>query len=338
MMPQPDLRANERSTDLAERARVAANGETLGTVPPLAMLRAFEAFGRMGGIRKAAELLGIDHAAVSRHLRALEAFVGTALIDRAGSAHQLTDDGARYHRAISAALADIATETRLLRRRSDGRLTLWCVPGFAFQWLAPRLSSFSDANPDLALELRPSDTPPDFQTNQIDGDIRYVRDGDAPASAETRLIELARPAMFPVCSPAYLAEIGGSVLGAAAFMDMRLLHEENDLEWRLWFAAQRSPPNADVLPGPRLWHAHLVLDACRAGRGVALANEFLLGDDLIAGRLVRLASPGSPFAEVRLGAYTLTIRRDRWTDPGIARFRSWIEQVMRENGKGSPVT
>lgn len=303
-------------------------------VPPLAMLRAFDAFGRTGGIRKAAEALGIDHAAVSRHLRALEDFVGTALVDRdAPGGHALTEEGTRYHAIVAGALAEIAGETRRLRRRGDGRLTLWCVPGFAFQWLAPRLSSFGDAHPDIALELRPSDSPPAFQTSQVDADLRYVRDGDAPPPADARRVELARPPVFPVCSPGFLAGIGAPLADAAALAGLRLLHEESDLEWRLWFAAQRVTPADDVLPGPRLWHAHLVLDAARAGRGVALANAYLLGDDLAAGRLVRIAPMLGAFAEARLGGYVLTGRRDRWNERSVASFRHWIEQAIRDSAE-----
>jgi len=315
---------------LAEPGEFPSGEDVVDGMPPMAMLRAFDAFGRTGGIRKAAERLGIDHAAVSRHLRALEAFVGTALIDRGGGTSRLTDDGARYHRVISAALADIAAETRGLRRRSDGRLSLWCVPGFAFHWLAPRLSSFSDAHAEIAVELRPSDTPPSFKTSQVDGDIRYHWD-DGPPPAETRRIELARPATFPVCSPAYLAEAGGMIADAAAIMDLRMLHEESDLEWRLWFAAQGVTPVVDPIAGPRLWHAHLVLDACRAGRGVALTNRFLLGDDLAAGRLVRLTPQHGAFAEARLGAYTLTIRRDRWAERDVTCFRHWLERSVQDS-------
>lgn len=305
-------------------------------IPPLAMLRAFEAFGRRGGVRKAAELLGIDHAAISRHLRGLETFVGATLIDRTGGVHGLTDEGARYHHAISAALADIAAQTRLLRQCGDRRLSLWCSPGLAAEWLVPRLNRFSDTNPDIALELRPSDTPPSFLTSQVDGDIRYIKAGDPPPPAETRRIELAQPTIFPVCSPSYSATIGGCVADCEAMLALRLLHEEGDLEWRLWFAAQGLTAPAEILPGPRLWHAHLVLDACRAGRGVALANDFLLGDDLATGRLVRLSAMGAPFTEPRLGAYMLTVRRHRWGDRGIARFRRWIEQAMRAKVSGDP--
>ena len=62
--------------------------------------------------------------------------------------------------------------------------------------------------------------------------------------------------------------------------------------------------------GPRLWHAHLTLDAARRGQGVALTNLLLLNDDLQTGRLVQIETqPAS--VEVRFGAYVFRARRDR---------------------------
>lgn len=49
-------------------------------LPPFAALRAFEMVGRVGGIRRAASLLAIDHTVVSRHVRALEEWVGVPLV------------------------------------------------------------------------------------------------------------------------------------------------------------------------------------------------------------------------------------------------------------------
>src|SRR3546814_5500103 len=66
---------------------------------------------------------------------------------------------------------------------------------------------------------------------------------------------------------------------AADVMNLPLLHEDNDQEWRHWFLAQGvSPP--ERLPGTRLWHAHLALAAARSGHGVVLSNRLLLGDEL----------------------------------------------------------
>ena len=78
-----------------------AFGETKMTdqrlLPPLAALRAFEAVGRLGGIRRAAKELTIDHAVVSRHIRSLEAWVGVQLLVRSSTGYTLTEPGELYH-------------------------------------------------------------------------------------------------------------------------------------------------------------------------------------------------------------------------------------------------
>lgn len=104
------------------------------------------AYGRSGGIRRAAALLCVDHSAVSRHLKALESFVEASLIDRK-AASGLTAAGQRYHTAVSQSLSLIEAETSHLRQSRRDKLTLWCVPGLAFQWMLPRLRDFTDAHP-----------------------------------------------------------------------------------------------------------------------------------------------------------------------------------------------
>jgi DNA-binding transcriptional LysR family regulator len=84
--------------------------DKLRDFPSFGSLKAFELIGRLGGIRKAAIALGIDHAAVSRHLRNLEDWAGTPLLDRCrGESTRLTPIGVRYHTRISAALCEIAS-------------------------------------------------------------------------------------------------------------------------------------------------------------------------------------------------------------------------------------
>jgi len=303
------------------------------SVPSFAMLRAFDAFGRAGGIRKAAAMLGVDHAVVSRHLAALEAFVGTALIERTQGTRGLTNDGAEYHRRIAAAFDEIAGATQLLRKRDDRQLLIWCSPGFAYHWLSPRLSQFVAGDSPIAVELRPMDYGPDFAINEADGDIRYVRGGDAAPPPGCRWIELASPAVYPVASRGFAEAVQNRLHSARDLLGMRLLHEESDAEWRMWLESQDIAMSSASIPGPRLWHAHVMLDAARSGQGVALANDFLARNDLRSGQLVRLEPSDEPFAPAVLGGYRFTARADRWNNAFVARFRNWLAQAT-ENPHG----
>src|SRR5690606_13612087 len=305
--------------------------ENRKTLPPFAALRAFEAVGRLSGIRRAAQTLGLDHAVVSRHLRALEDWAGTRLVDRTQGSAVLTPEGLRYHIRVTKALAELCDATNeLLSRNNERRLSICCVPGFASAWLAQRLKLFQSANPELELELRPTDEGPDFMRYEADVDIRYVS-GPQPISASTtssgvRRFEIARPPVWPVASPECLAALP-KITQASDLLKAPLLHEESHDQWRHWLSVNGVTP-PEQLPGPRLWHAHLPVEAARRGQGIALANPFLLGDDLSTGRLVDPLAEISP--PVALGAYVFTARADRWQAPAIVRFRHWLKKAVAE--------
>lgn len=310
------------------------------------MLRAFEAVGRLYGIRRAAQALGLDHAVVSRHIRALEEWAGVRLVGRTNGNIGLTVDGARYHLRISAALLDIASATaELVGRTHEQSLRIWCVPGFASQWLSWRLPVFQAANPDLELELHPTDRSPDFDSYEADMDIRYVA-GSEPISGSivtggVRRFEIARPSVLAVANPGCAAALQ-PVLHAADLLKSPLLHEESDHQWIAWFAAHGVDCKG-ALRGPRMWHAHVAIEAARRGQGVALANHFLLGDDLATGQLVQLFPAALPGPASALGAYVFAARADRWQSSGVTRFRRWLKTMigatpLAHNRRPVPVT
>ena len=300
------------------------------SIPPFAALRAFEAVGSCGGIRRAAAALSIDHAAVSRHLRALEQWTGMTLIDRGSGAHgNLTEQGRAYHGRISAALAEIALATTdLMRREDDLRLRLWVAPGLASEWLSGRVGDFMREHPAVELELQPSDTPPAFGANEADAYLHYIIDAQREELSPTlRTVEIARPVILAVASPGLVAA-SPPVSTPADLLDRTLLHEASSDQWRRWFD-QHGVADVGRLSGPKFWQGHLTLAAARQGQGIALANTLLVSDDLASGRLV----PVGPFPDVFLGSYNFTTRRDNWRATAIAAFRRWLENAVARSDK-----
>lgn len=298
------------------------------TLPPFATMRAFEAVGRLSGVRRAAQALNLDHGVVSRHLRSLEEWAGVRLINRIDGKTVLSAAGARYHTRISAALAELSdASNELLLRNENSRLSICCVPGFASEWLISRLRAFEAVNPGISLELHPTDHSADFTRYEADVDIRYIA-GNEPLSRASlsgvRSFEISRPPVYAVASPDLAADLS-HVQTPADLLTAPLLHEENETQWRAWLTEHGVTTTDRVLRGPRLWHAHLTLEAARRGQGVALANPFLLGDDLTSGRLVRV--PAECSHHVTLGAYVFFARADRWQAPAIVRFRHWLKNA-----------
>lgn len=314
------------SRDGSGSRRFDVASELRHSMPSFAAVRAFEAIGSYGGIRRAALALSLDHAAVSRHLRGLELWAGVPLVDRTpGAGGRLTPEGARYHARISAALLEIARAGAELTRSDDHAFRIWCAPGLASEWLTARLGNFADLFPDVELELQPTEAVPDFAAREADVHIHYVKDIDRSPYSDivTRSAEVFRPPILPVATPEFL-ERTGMPTSAADLLGSTLLHESSVDQWRRWFAAHGIEAG-DALAGPKFWHAHLTVAAARRSQGIALANIFLVHDDLEAGVLREVEGP----ARVNLGAYVFTARHDRWRNKLVSGFRNWLDKAVR---------
>jgi len=297
-------------------------------LPPFAALRAFEVLGRTGGIRRAGVELGIDHTVISRHVRALEDWLGVALVDRVGGRLVLTEAGRAYHARVSASLHDLIAATRDVQAAgaSDG-VRLWAVPGFATQWLSDQLADYERSEPGIAVELRPTDVCANLGQFEADADIRFYGDDwlPRPGGPGLQALELARPPLMIVASPALAATL--KLNTPHDLLTAPLLHEEHHEQWRAWLTQNGVPVDHTLerpLPGPLLWHAHLAIAAARQGRGLALASHYLVGRDLADGALVELAVPGT--TPVMIGSYWFVARADRWSSPAIARLRKFLRQ------------
>lgn len=302
------------------------------SIPPFEALRAFDAVARLGGVRKAAQELHRDHAVVSRHLRALEDWTGTKLIERTPAGAMLTEEGKQYHQRIAGAIDNIAEATiDLIKRNQQNSLNAWCMPGFALHWLVNHLSSFEKANPSLDIELRSTHEEPDFSRQEADVDIRHVPlfgpEKDLPPNV--RSIEIASPAIIPVASPDYLAS-HDPIEHPRDLLKHQLLNEEDFDNWRIWFAQYELFDEAEF-SGPRLWDGHMTLAAARRGRGIALTNPLVAADDLAQQKLVEVGKHNDNFKCVKLWSYWFVARCDRWHSPPVKYFREWlISKVAKE--------
>jgi DNA-binding transcriptional LysR family regulator len=160
--------------------------------------------------------------------------------------------------------------------------------------------------------------------------------GDVPERPATlRSMEMARLPTIPVASPDYLAahpDIGKP----EDLLVQELLHEEDFDAWQVWFAACGIEGELE-LSGPRLWHGHMTLAAARRGRGVALSNRLVAGEDITSGRLTEIGTDNPAFPPVTPWAYTFGARADRWDARPIRRFREWLmDAITDELRTGQP--
>lgn len=310
----------------------AKSPQRQGGLPSLSALRAFEATFRLGGVRKAAEALGMHHAAVGRQLKNLEAWAGIPLLVRTRGKINLTREGQRYHRRISSAFGEMELATRQLRGLDQGGpLRVSCSTGLAIEWLTGEMPDFEREHPQFAVQIKPSDDPADLRAYEADVNLHFYRD-DAPdrgLGSGLKAQELVRPRVLVFASPTLAATLP-PIQSPVDLVDIVLLHGSTDDVWRSWLTFH-GVEVGEQLPGINCWHPHMAIAEARRGRGVLLASRFLLKQDLERGDLVELEVPGA--FRTAYGAYAFVAREDHWSTPSVAAFRRFVQRrmVMLEN-------
>lgn len=284
-------------------------------LPPLNALRAFESAARHNSFTGAAAELNVSHAAISRHVRALEARLGVTLFIRASRGVALTPAGDEYLRAVSAAFDEIAAATSALTTPEEPQIRVNAHPAFAARWLLRRLDGFRRTHPGYAVALEA--TPSLVDLMRDDADLAICNGEATPPRMVDELLVRAR--LIPVCAP-QLVETNRK-LAPAELKNFVLLHDEEDgSTWRRWFEAAGVEP-AGTTRGVRILESGLAIDAAIAGQGVALADDFLVADDIAAGRLVCVCAVALSAPDCNYYLRSLPAARRR---KPVAAFRSWL--------------
>ncbi len=285
-------------------------------IPPLNALRAFEAVARHLSFTGAADELGVTQGAVSQQVKKLEAHLGLLMFRRVHQGLLLTDAGQTYLPVVRDAFDGLALGTRNMQSRERGGvLTVSVSAGFATKWLVPRSHRFYERHPEIDLRISTSQEHINFARGDVDLAVRHG-DGIWP---DLDAVCLMAENVFPVCSPALAEEPGG----LKAPIDLRhhiLLRSWRPDYWPRWFAAAGAAGAVDTTRGPAFNDHSNAIQAAIDGQGVALGRTALVGDDLLAGRLVR------PFERVIPAdiAYWIVCPKGTAGRPKIVAFRDWL--------------
>lgn len=287
--------------------------DTPAKLPPLGMLRVFEAAARCGSFSVAAKELHVTHSAVSHQIRALEAQLGFALFHREGRGVQLTLAGLELANRVNEALCDLGRSVALLRQRvNPRRLTVTTMPSFAARWLTPRIGAFIEREPDIELNIVTTSNVLDFARDGIDVAIRFGY-GNYPGLDAALLM---RDEMLVVASPALLGERRPQ--RPEELRQWPLLRSDGEF-WRDWFErAGLDWPEPQT--GLYFNDSALVLQAALDGRGIALTRRSLCQREIDAGQLVQLF----PLTLPNSRAYWFVTPAGVAPTPLAQRFREWV--------------
>jgi LysR family glycine cleavage system transcriptional activator len=286
-------------------------------------MRALEAAIRHESFSLAAQELGITQSAISHQIKDLEIKLRVPLFRRLARQTVPTDDARLLGRAIRTGVSTIQTAVeKIMNREDDNAIVISALPGFAVQWLFPRLIDFDERHPGISVSLGTSGRLSDIAAGEADMAVRYGR-GNYRGVVVEKLLD---DHMFPVCSASFLAEHGPIDSPAALLSHTLLIDDTRNIDgveptWQSWFELAGEPfmPRADF---KKFGQSNMVIQAALAGRGVALGRSALVVDALAERKLVIPVDRAFPSG---FSHYLVTAKTQRDV-PSVALFRDWIKE------------
>jgi len=262
-----------------------------------AELKAFNVVAACGGFSPAARQLGVATSSVTRLVDALEERLGAVLLNRSTRSVTLTEAGRTYHEEARRILERLDAADDAVSDRAGGVAGLLRVAApvtFGAMFIAPILPELRARHPRLTLDLRLDDSAVNLVDESIDVAIRIGSLDANPSLVARRLTGHAR---VLCASPAYLAGRGTPQNPADLTQHdcLQFSFDGNRRSWRLR-RKDGTGAGADAMPVEEIDvnsvvqanNGELLRQAALFGLGVAMLADWLVQDDLRAGRLLRV--------------------------------------------------
>lgn len=240
-------------------------------LPPLAWLQAFEAAARHLSFTLAGEELNVTQSAISQRIRQLEDRLGQPLFVRHARSLSLTPAGQAWLPALQSGFQRLHEGTlEVFGPSRAAPVSLRATPMSQQAWLLPRLATFHQAEPDIALRLVSAYWQSDFDDADVDIELRYGQ-GDWP-EAEAIQVGNTEECMIAVAAPA----LASNLHTPAELSGVTLLHAAGfAVGWRRWLMAADQLALENATRTITCDTQVMTLEMARLGMGVALVHDGL---------------------------------------------------------------
>jgi DNA-binding transcriptional LysR family regulator len=282
-------------------------------------LQAFDETATHSNLSKAADALNVTHGAVSRQIKQLELHLGATLFHRRPNGVELTQAGERLHQstrqAFSALQLGVLDVKRLHHRQS---ITVSLSTSLALKWLVPRLPSFHQQHPGIALLLDTNDALADFDTSEVDVALRFGE----PAWEGLYHEKISGEELVVVAAPDLVGDVA-LPMPAEKIANLPLLHDAFNIGWENWAEQVGLSPDQVKSQNTKYIDSAVLLEAAIDRQGVALTRHLLATRDLELNRLVRLDKTSVPLDR---GLYFVCRHgdQDRVT---VRIFKKWLLSI-----------
>ena len=291
----------------------------------LKSLQALELAVRTGSFKGAADRLAITPAAVGQRVKALEDYLGVALLERGRAGIRPSPELTAALPHLAGAFAELEAAARELDLQRGQELHIAAVSDFAELWLKPRLVAFRAAHPNIAFCINGEGDAP-MRLGKVDCEVGY-----GPVPEDARCERLFRDFVLPIGSPDNVARTA-DLPERTRLEGFPLLHldfykdDPAGLSWPAWLARnaiERTAPDR----GMRFQRIDAALDAVTASAGLSLCGLALISEAVEAGA-VALPYPASTGTWSE-HAFVARFRQDPAPRPHLLRFRRWLAEESR---------
>lgn len=253
-----------------------------------AAMTVFSKVVELGSFARAAERLEMSTSAVSRHVAELESHLQARLLNRTTRRLSLTESGQAFYERCVQVLAELDEAEQAaaqVQQAPRGTLKLTCSISFGVRHVAPALAEFLALHPEMKFDVSLSDRVVDLVEEGFDLGIRIGSLGSANLIArklgETRMLACASPAYLKAHDrprvPADLAAHNCVTYAYVSDSDQWSFRDRAGVEHRVKVRGNVHANNGDLLAA-----------AAVQGVGVVFEPEFIVGEALRAGTLVRV--------------------------------------------------
>lgn len=285
-----------------------------------ASMRIYVAVVDGGSFAAAADKLDISRAMVSKQIQKLEEHLGTRLMNRTTRRLSLTETGREFYERSTQIMGDVEEAEQIagqMTRRPQGVLRMTIPLSYGQHRLAAIIGDYTQAYPQVQLDISLSDRKVDLIEDGLDLAIRI---GAMPQS-DLIARKIGGVRSIVCAAPAYLARHGAPQTPAdlAQHACLGYTLTGTGADWRL-----EGPAGPVIVPisGPiRADNGDIIRLAALSGAGILFQPHFIVGDDIEAGRLVRVL-PDWQSAE--LGVYAVYPSRKHLS----AKVRTFVDFLV----------
>jgi DNA-binding transcriptional LysR family regulator len=250
------------------------------SAPDLIDVLAFVRVVETGSFARAAERIGLSKPVLSRRVARLEARLGARLLTRTARGAQPTGVGQAYYERASAILADLEAAREVVAEaatRIAGPIRLSAPLSFGVSHLAPALTDFAQAHPQVELDVEFEDRAVDLVGGGYDLAVRIGALADS--SLVARRIAPVRKHVF--ASPAYLAARGRPARPADLTGHDALVYGNE--QWRFRVGERWETIRVDARM--RANNGEMLRAAAEAGLGLCILPSFIAAPAIERGGL-----------------------------------------------------